>query len=237
MAFRRPFRRSSRSFPRRRSFGPRLRPPSGPRRWQAAHFFFDGVDLIESGIFLTESVELLKIQDHIGGAAGTAIGSTLSNISRRVELGGIVFNYGHSLIGPADETQNPSDIWLHGLYLVTDRLDSDGQPTSLPNWQQTMSPISTIGSSVTEDDEYPLRVHWRDMHLATSFAGLVSTPTTNANLLAPHPTRTVNLRLRRFLDDFHGLYFQFFDLYSSDPEATLSIHKWVGGTLYYRWRF
>jgi len=180
---------------------------------------------------------MLKIQDHIGGAAGTAIGSSLSAISRRIELGGIVFNYGASLVGGAGEADNPSDLWLHGLYLITDRLDSDGQPVSLPNWQQTQPPIATIGSTVTEEDEYPLRVHWRDLHISTSMAGLVATPITNANLLTPHPTRTVSIRLRRFLDDYNGLYFQFYDLFAGGFEDDISIHKWVAGTIYYRWRF
>jgi len=71
-----------------------------------------------------------------------------------------------------------------------------------------------------------------------NMAGLVSTPSTNANLSTNHPTRTVNLRLRRFLDDYTGLYFQFYDFFNAqDSEGVLDVQKWVWGTVYYRWVF
>lgn len=234
-----PFRRRSarRSFPRRRRFGGGIRRSTEPTRWEVANFFFDSADLLVAPLFLTESVELLKVQDHMGGAPGTPVGRSLSAATRRIELGGIVFSYGHSLIGGAGESDNPANLWLHALHLVTDRLDADAQPIALPDWSINQPPIATIPSVDSIEADFPMRIHWRDRDIQANFAGLVSTPSTNATTRSNHPQRTVSLRLRRFLDDQQGLYFQFFDQFAATADEELTIHKWVWGTLYYRWRF
>lgn len=229
------FRRSRARSPRRSFRRSRLRPPNAPQRWQACNFFFDSADTITAAAFLNESVELLKIQEHIAGT-GTAARS-LEAASRRIELGGMVFNYGWNLIGAANDAPNVSDLWVHGIHLVIDRLDNTGAPSSLPDWIGNQAPVATLPSDAASDDEWPLRVLWRDRHITGQMAGLVSTAATNANLATNHPTRTVNIRLRRYLDDFTGLYFQFYDLFTSSAGANLSVHKWVWGTIYYRWVF
>jgi len=227
---RRSFRRSP---PRRRFRG--VRPVTAPTRWEVCNFFFDSSDTLTDGVFLTESVELLKIQDHLGGVA-TTTSRGLSAVSRRIELGGIVFDYGWNLEGPANEADLVSSKWQHGIYLVTDRLDENSQPIALPNWSLNAAPVATVPSGAANEDDFPLRIHWRDADIWNQMAGLVSTPVTNANIRSNHPTRTQSLRLRRYLDDHQGLYFQFFDQFVSDGADSLAIHKWVWGTIYYRWR-
>jgi len=102
--------------------------------------------------------------------------------------------------------------------------------------ESEVEPVATVPSGSANEDDFPLRIHWRDADIWNQMAGLVSTPVTNANIRSNHPTRTQSLRLRRYLDDHQGLYFQFFDQFVSDGVDSLGIHKWVGGTIYYRWR-
>jgi len=229
------FRRSRSRAPFRR-FRRRLKPPTAPQHWQAANFFFESQDVITNAVFLTESVELMKIQEHIGSPT-TSQSRSLEAMSRRVELGGIVFDYGHKLDGPANESDAPANKQPWMIRLVTDRLNNASNPTALPDWLTNQAPIATAPTGLSQDDEFPLRTHWRVSDITNNMAGLVSTPSTNANLLTPHPTRTVNLRLRRFLDDYTGLYFQFYDFYSAGGVEGITVYKWVWGTLYYRWVF
>jgi len=239
MAFRR-----RRTFPKRRR-GPRIRKSTEPTRWETCNFFFDSVDDIDAGGFLNESVELFKIQDHIGGAAGSAVGRSLAAISRRIEIGGVVFSHGVDLVG-TDQISGGFDSsesgYFHGIYLVTDRLDAAGLPVALPDWTTNQAPIATAPSAVSDDDEFPMRVHWRDQFgFAAGAQGLGQTSIQYANWSkSPHPVRTESLRIRRWLDDEQGLYFQFYDFFNgvnADAGAVLTLHKWVWGTVYYRWRF
>jgi len=229
---------ASRRFARRprRRFNRGVRQITSPRRWEVCNFFFDSVDTLTDGIFLTESVELLKIIDHVGGASTTTTRG-IAAITRKIEVGGLVFNYGWNLDGPAGEADTVGSKWQHGIYLVTDRLDENAQPVSLPNWNINQAPVATAPSSTGAEDIFPMRIHWRDSDIWSNMAGLVSTPVTNANIRNNHPTRTQSLRIRGSLDDYSGLYFQFYDLFISDGADSLSVHKWVWGTLYYRWKF
>jgi len=230
------FRRSRSRAPFRRFRRSRLKPPNAPQHWQAANFFFESQDIITNAVFLTESLELVKIQEHIGSPT-TSQSRSLEAMSRRIELGGIVFQYGHMLDGPAAESDAPANKEVWQMRLVTDRLNNAGNPTALPDYLVSQAPITVAPSGLAQDDEFPLRTHWRDGNIMSNFAGLVSTPHTNANLLTPHPTRTVNLRLRRFLDDYTGLFFHFYDFYSAGGTESITIYKWCFGTLYYRWIF
>lgn len=212
-----------------------MRPPIAPQRLQSCNFFFENSEQLTHGTFLNNSVELLKLQDHLG--SGTQ-GRTLATVARRIEISGMVFNYGWNLVCPADQPEHPADQWIRGIYLVTERLDNFQQPVALPDWTINQAPVTTAPGATGEQADFPLRVHWRDQHLLAGMAGLVATPSTNANQVNTHPSRTVNLRLKRYIDDFTGLYFQFYNLFNAqDVEGTLDVNYWVWGTIYYRLRF
>jgi len=208
------------------------------QRWETANFFFDGSANLEHGVFLNNSVELAKINDHIGGTDVPAA-TQMANFTRRVEIGGIVWNHWFNLLAAANDSSSVSSVLFRGLVLCTCSLDVASLPNELPDWSDNQAPIATAPSTTAEDVDFPTRVHYREFDAISQLAGLVSTPVTNAAARTVQVQRPHNLRLRRYLDDHHGLYFQFYHLWNS-PNATgddIDVEFGCAGTLYYRWRF
>lgn len=227
------YRRSRRSSPRRRFRRQRLKPPTQTTRWETCNFSFDALQSVnpETTAFLTESVELLKIPEHMGDPADSGV--ILESLSRRIEIGGIVFNYMLPCPTALAGTWSANGAIDGRLYLVTDRLDTSNQPLALPNWDLNEAPVSVAPTA--EDNQFPTRIHWRDGRLQLVN---VSSALSFQHPLDTHPTRTQNLRLKRFLDDEHGLYFQFYtrDI-NRGAGSGYTVFYGVSGTIYYRWVF
>jgi len=210
-----------------------LRPPIAPVRWEAANFFFDSADQLAHGVFLNETLDLVKVQGHAGASTQ---GRILEGLTRRIELGGVVFNHWFNHIGPADQVEAGGDGWFRGIVLAIDRVDAAGAYVGLANWTLTNAPIATAPGAANEEIDFPTRILWRDFDVRVGMAGLVSTPRDLVNASRNHPGRSTSLRIRRFLDDGHGLHFQFFNLFNAaDAEGTFDVEYGVWGTLYYRW--
>lgn len=228
MAARRRFpRRSFRRFSRAR-----LKPPLAQQKWQWANFAFDAQASLQAGTFLIHSVELLKVADHVGTGS---TGNVFESLTRRIEVGGIVYDFGTGFAGGAGDPDNPSDAYLFGELLVIDRLAISGAPEGLPDWNSTLAPVST--APTVEEQDFPTRVLHRYFDRQTSLAGLVSTPLTNGQARYNRPMRTQNLRLRRFLDDRHGLFLNFYHLIDGVSAADTDVDYWAYGSIFYRWRF
>jgi len=230
MAYRRSPRRS---FSRRRFRRRGLKPPTQTTRWETCNFSFDALQSInpEVNAFLTESVELLKIPEHMGDPADS--GTILESIARRIEIGGIVFNYTLPTATALAGTWSGNAAIDGRLYLVTDRLDATNQPIALPNWDLNEAPVSI--APTVEDNQFPTRIHWRDALFGMCFGG---STVNDRNPIQTHPIRTQNLRLKRFLDDEHGLYFQFFTRdVNRGAGSGYTVTYAVSGTIYYRWVF
>lgn len=223
---RRSFKRPSPRFGARRG---RMKQPNAPVRWEVANFRFSAQISTNTGVPVTQTIELLKIAEHTGGSAITNV--FLEAATRRIEIGGIVFDHGRKVIGVGG-TIGTADRISSAQLLVIDKLDETSAPISLPNWELVQSPVSV--NPIVEENQFPTRILWRNGHIY--YPGLPAT----SSIASPaadnvvHVTRTQNLRLRRFLDDQHGLYFHTF-CNSVGTHTSFTVHDWFWGTIYYRW--
>lgn len=247
--FRRPYRRSAapRGGFRRRRFGPRLRIAKEPQRWEVGHFFFGNIiNITDTGTpNATIVTSFAQIPGHFGD--NTAQGRTLDNAARWLEIGGVVFRYevlfnANFPGGMEDQDAELQDLVTWRVLLCSDRLDSVGQPTSIPNWFNNTTPIIAAGANAAEDldNVYPTRIHWQNFHTtsatlragsSTSAVGLQSTKVDSRR-------GSGNLRLRLRLDDQHGLFWHFAQAHSSpsDSENVYVGSLLLTGTVYYRFR-
>lgn len=233
----------------RRRFGPRLRVAKEPQRWEVGHYFFGNIINITDQATTNATIvtSFAQIQDHFG-EAGTSQGVTLNNGLRWLEIGGIVFRY--EIVStaqiPGAIPDNTSELinrmWWRVL-LVSDRLDENGSPISIPNWFNVTNPVVAAASAATEDrdDEYPTRIHWQNFH-GTTWGNREGNGTAALNSQTVHVDNRrggANLRLRLRLDDNHGLFWHFAQIHeSSDGNENVFIGRLaLTGTIYYRWRF
>lgn len=251
--FRRNFRRfSSARFPRgrRRGFGPRLRIPKEPFRWEVGQFHFRIQNVVNEVAPLgTTVVSLAQIADHFGDLA-TAQGTALNDAMRFLEIGGIVFGYrirrnwerSAAAPNPGVTQQEQTDSVDYKLLVVSDRLNDDGQPSTIPNWFNTTPPIINVASTTATDRDtrYPLRIHWQAYHGSENSTALGDP----ANAIGPSSyfldsrSGRANLRLRLRLQDDVGLFFHFAQVVNDPSTAEFENDALVtiSGTLYYRWR-
>lgn len=259
MAFRRFTRSRSSASPRYRfrfRRGSSLRRPQEPFRWEVGQFVF------EQEVFLTNGgtggepppqlndlliTVLAQIDDRVGDS-GTSQGRALNNFARFLEIGGIVM-HGHMHVRTNFWPDGKGNDNLIGcrLLVVSDRLDSAGNPASFPNWFTSTTPTTLAVATQDQDQDidYPTRIHWqtsRHFQLAAAnddevqtTAGLALQPVTNASY-------SVNRRLRLRLDDRTGLFLHFaantvFPSTEGDPEWSVTMTNIVHGTMYYRVRF
>lgn len=250
--YRRPFRRSAapQGGFRRRRFGPRLRVAKEPQRWEVGHFFFGNIinitDAADSNATIVTS--LAQIPNHIGRSDDEQ-GRMISNMTRWLEIGGIVFRYEIvSSVSEASGTNVPSaaselsDRTNWRVLLVSDRLDAVGSPVSIPNWFNVTTPVVAAASTTSEDleNEYPTRIHWQNFH-GTTWANREGNGTGAVGPATFHVDNRrggANLRLRLRLDDEHGLFVHFAQSSSfSDSDRTVVGSLLMTGTIYYRVRF
>lgn len=250
--FRRSFRRSpQRRVPRRRSFGPRLRVPREPFRWEVCNVVFSTQTVVddEETVF-TSVVAMGQIHDHFGDET-TGQGRALNEAMRFLEIGGIVFSYNLNLVQAGTVQDASSGAWSDNLFdhrvlIVSDRLDQIGSPTAIPNWFVPQTPLVGVSTTIpigdTFDTEYPTRIHWQDRKQLAPSSALVngqSTPVTPVLQTVSNAGGRANLRLRLRLQDDQGLFFHFATRIS-DPVALTQQYIWkcdVIGTMYYRFRF
>lgn len=262
MAFRRSFRAPSRSF-RRSSFRSRGRTHvvTKPRRWSIAQI--NSVQTFQQTAtslgFSLRMVHIASIAQSLSQFSSTSseqrVGGVLSALERKLEIGGIVFDWGIIPTGPIQPGATPEQASVDmATYLVTDRVVDDtitGQPhpASIVSWQPFFAsfPMAALQSSTptleSRESNQPTRIHWqRHDHLelgARSFVGSESV------LYVPNEQKVrvyrgvVNRRLRLRLDDGQGLYFALGLQNPVDigPMVALNYNMqwWFRGSLYYRY--
>lgn len=224
---------------RRRSFRPvrrrgGVRPSVAPQRWQAANFnVFLQQDVPQDPLVgTTVMIELANIPGHIGDQA-TGQGQTLSDMAKKFEIGGLVF----------DVDVFPVNVQVSGVvqiihfteFLATIQTDTDGNPTLVPDYFQTQKPIAlaNVNDTLSNDTDFPLRTHYR-----SSFTELFPKEDSGGfywHRSRTRPSGTKSIRLRRFLDDRQGLYLGVSCLQNTITLASFFVR--FSGTLYYRVRF
>lgn len=249
--YRRPYGRVSARKGRfnRRRFGPVLRIPKEPQRWEVGHFFFGNIINITDGATPSATIvtSLAQILGHIGRSDDEQ-GRMISNMTRYLEIGGVVFRY--EIVGNAQDSSGPniptSNSELSNrvnwrVLLVSDRLDTVGAPLSIPNWFNVTTPVIAAQSTSSEDieNEYPTRIHWQGFH-GTSWTNREGNGTGAVGPSTFHVDNRrggANLRLRLRLPDEHGLFFHFAQSSNGESDATFVGQLLLTGTIYYRVKF
>jgi len=217
--------------------------PTRTGHWQRANMNLEALTLLTDGqdsISLT-IIPIAQIFDRLA----SPVGATGQQI-RFCEVGGVCFDWQTQL---ADIVQDSdSGLWLvqTQILLVSDRLDTEGNPAALDsNWFTNTTPIVSAtsgGEAQDEDQRFPTRVHWRhsrnfnggvaDAPIGISGNGFYSTPVVSLQ-------GSANLRLRLRLDDEHALAFHFTSKIT-DAAGVLqnaAFTHTVTGSLYYRTRY
>lgn len=222
-------RRFNRQVSRRRGG---VRPSVRPQKWEAANFFGLVPFTVDPSVLLgsTVMVELIKAMDHIGDNAN-AQGQALSQIVRKIDIGGIVFDIDVRSEEPFLEDPVGPEYYYVTEWLCTCDLDSASNPVTIPDYLQTQKPvqIANVNSLLNEDTDFPQRTHWRRSY-SSEFPTQFPSPGD-----APHIRTTKSLRLKRSLDDTQGLFIGATVGFPGITQADFSLH--VAGTLYYRVRF
>lgn len=237
----------------------RLKNARSPGVYEASDFFIEFVTQLPSGsasetlvYFNLASIDLSLL----GGssAVGTPVGSVLSAMVRKLQVGGVVFDYGvefQNQLDGADTSNTDYAYFMHGL--LYDRLESgalsSGQPASVAGWSpfQSAFPIAALTATTpsieTSDNQHPTRLLWNKTRyrsvaartIVNSNAELLYVP--NEQLLAPREA-TVNRRFRVLLDDEQGLFLSLATRNSPDfagGTTPRGYRAWWRGTLYWRY--
>jgi len=190
---------------------------------------------------------LAQITAHVG-SSGTPQGRAINEFARSMEIGGMVFSYtlcprdlGDALF-VTDFDQNQFD---HRVLVVSDAIDANGNPNSIPDWFVPGTPLVGVsdGSNTplptSQDNVYPTRIHFQD-RLSSGYG--IAGGTTGNPVFPLYDRRTghKNLRLNLRLSDKQGLFFHFatkiFRPSAGDP-TEFEHELRVTGTMYYRVRF
>lgn len=218
---------------RRRRFGRRkrrfvtTRAVTAPGRFMAANFSTVISQLVAGGVGTTVMLELAKHQDHVGDQATTQ-GRVISQLVRKFEIGGIVFNAQVNAREFIDEPASPVRYTAH-IVLCTIDLDSGGNPVIVPDFSLNEPPVTTVGGSSigNENVDFPTRIHWRHSY-SNAFPTTVPSQSNNETGVL---IRTQNLRLRRYLSDHQGLYLAATILHGIVED--INFEAFFAGTLYY----
>lgn len=262
------FRRFTRSrFSARRSFSSRSRRGSmrkpGDRKWEKSQFF---VSTSPSGIWPAGASSSQIGALHLASigtslAANTtsiSTGVALAQMARKLLIGGIEFDWGLSIMGPAISAgATPVQSLIHHqVGLCTDRIVTESGVSDTPNfilagWNPLLSafPTSILSSSTpttalgNDDQDRPVHVHWKDTQETINAAFTLAV---SEDLLVPlgQPVRVrrghVSKRLRLVLGDHEGLYFYHALQNSSAFNAGSTArggYVWFAGTLFWKYVF
>lgn len=265
MAFRRfrSFRGRSSSFSSRfRRRGPKTHAVTRTRMWEKSHFFLDNFVTLPGGSGSETMLfnHLASIATSLASSSSTSVeqrtGAVLANMERRLEIGGIVYDWGYRMLDEWDATEEDvSANSFHAMMaLVTDRQGYDTSnvtfPASVGSWSPWLSqfPTAIYSSAGTpaldaEPVTTPTRIHLQKFW-QPSTGGRVVTNSNEARLYGINENRleqnfaTVNRRLKLSLDDEQGLYLCWGTRNSATyaPAVAQHIQFWAAGKLYYRFR-
>lgn len=236
------------------------------RRWEIGQFFIDDFLTLPagSGSQTLEFFHLASITASLTthGAAmdpEERVGNVLANMQRRLEIGGLVFDWGWHMNAGIEGDESSTNM-NHGdvhcsTYLLTDRLaidptTLDAFPVAVEAWDPfaNMFPTAFLGTATPVIDSgqqlMPTRIHWHKSHMMKLQPFQVVGQVEGA-LYVPNGQQlerqfsTVNKRLRLSLSDEQGLYFACAT--RNAPSFTIdtnqrSLHRWFKGHLFYRFR-
>lgn len=216
---------------RRRSF---LRTPTRNPAWQMATFFFEDFLTSESGNLQNLSIELARIDEHLGDSS--AMGVVMTNIARSIDISMIVWNaiYMIDIYTAVSDSREQNYVW-HGL--AVDRLDQTGTPTGLTLYNPFINstPVTTLLASAPQDEETPTRLLWSTV--AALPVGALNETDNNTSIDNPQQRdgrHRLPVKLR--IDDEHGLYYQF-SYFNANTSASSRLRVILQGQYYYRVRF
>lgn len=201
-------------------------------------------------------VHLASNRFSVGGDNTNPLGVTLANMSRQMEIGGLVFDWGfekrrHVLFPPTNASGQTAGVYCE-TSVLTDRFDMVGNPASLSNNAPLVSTtpvtLSSVGGGGSHPElELPTRMHWRRTEYVNSapvvydytFLDIGEQATAlPAVLRARDQRRTESLRLRLKLLDEQGLFFRIALRTTGDfPDGEAAYVWWASGSIYYRVRF
>jgi len=251
MAFRRASPRG-RSFSSRRRFGgARLRTPKDSGRWESGdfHLIFE-IEPSQPNNFDNLYVHVASNRFSIGGDNTESFPRAMANMARKLEIGGIVFDWGiekqnNRFLIP-EEGNERSALWWQTTVL-TDRLDAAGNPASLSNSAPLISTTPVTLSTNTTSDQAeqlrPTRIHWRRTeyvdNTVTNLSGDENGVAFPGGIRIRDQRRTESLRLKLRLDDDQGLFFRLSTRTSGffPPDSPNKYWWWANGIIFYRIRF
>lgn len=250
--------RSSHSFRRRG-----LRPSRDAKglKLQRADFFFEGLGSLPTGSASEQTTYFNICNSNLAlntgsGMEGEQLARAVNTMIRRIDINGIVFDYGWEWNGEISGNNTRALGYHYAMWgLCLDRCISDISGNVVPaaleaNWSPWLStfPVAALSATVpaeeTEEIRQPLRVLWSKTNWRSNGVRQVLDQEEGA-LYVPDEQRlspttgTFNRRLRVALDDSQGLFI----IHSTrnSPSSTLSgtarlFVRWIRGTLYYRFR-
>lgn len=263
MAYRR-YSSSRRRFANRssRSRG-RMSNPARAGKWEASNFAVETlVSLPDVSAETVKSyIHLASINMSLASASDpNNVGTALASMTRKMLIGGVVFDHGVDLLGPqvvsvADRDAIAASLGITQM-LVTDRLvvqQSAQAPNSITSWDpyQTEFPTARIFGNTTpvfdrSDAIRPTRIHFQRSELVNIGQRALELDTAEPPRLQIPGSQyvrirnpTVNKRLKLVLDDELALFLCTF--YHAYPGWTITgedfreARGWFRGTLYWRY--
>lgn len=219
-----------------------------PRKFSRANFYFSGTLAVANlSDNCTNTAVLLARTLNLGEANGP--GRAFADQVRGLEIGGVVLDYDMHEEGAILADLGPAALESYqGFTLMSDRLDTTGALVSgAVQWQRVQPPIAQTAAgtpgATAEDVDFPMQIHWRrwmpvenDVRLlANAGSGLFAVD----GQFVRTRRETLNKKLRLFLDDWHGLFFQF-SIITGPSYAVGGVRNYrlfLQGQLYYRTRF
>jgi len=261
MAFRRGFRRASRSSFRSKPRSRGTHVVTKPRRWSVCqlHTVQSFQQPNTPNALTVRMIHLASIEMALNNTSSTSteqrVGGVLQAIERKLEIGGIVFDYGLVPTGTVDAEWVLEGNEVHSaMHLVTDRLvlssgSSGVLPAALPSWNPFVAtfPMGTLQASTPTLDSreatQPTRIHWQKhdlielgpRNIINDLEGVLYVP--NEQKVRTR-SGTVNRRLKLRLDDEQGLFLCLSLLNPNSfvmQPSSLTFQWWFRGLLYYRY--
>lgn len=237
-----------------------MKTAKSPQRWEVSDFLLTQLATLPTGQSSEQllMLHIASITQSMAQDSSTVLGTTLSGMTRKLMIGGIVFDFGTEVAGQmpnvADTPILAGDVFVNAE-LCLDQIVTPSASTFFPNAIQGYSPFTSdfptqIITATTPNPQSreafrPLRSLWSKRYMKR-IAGRAAVPAEslltipNEQLLAGR-YGTVNRRLRLILDDHQGLYFCFATFNASGFDVPTSNHRqlrhWVTGRLYWRYVF
>lgn len=229
------------------------------KKYQAAQFHAMGEHALPAGGNgeLLRFIHLASVGLGMEFAQDDAIATVMGSMTRSIDIGGIVLDYGLALGDPLDaDAVNPlNNDFLEHWEILTDRISSNTstgnpEPDAVSSWSpfsvqwpvQTLNAATDFPNDSTEQYRFPVRTHWQKTHYRTLAPLTMDTPNENTLYFSPEtPTlprnSTLNRRLKLRLDDQQGLFLCLATRNSPTFDAGSNfrtLRYWCRGTLYYR---